>query len=370
MRNCLLICVGAVICCVLLAYPVHGAESAGQWAGSVTSINGILSVMNPAEPMLPMTTLEPRELWRIGDNPDDEEPAIGFVTDVLVDEQGDSYLLDSSFNVISVYAADGTFLRNIGREGEGPGEFQMATDFMFLPDGYIGVVQVMPAKVITLDRLGVPGKRFALCENDHGMSKIERVQSAGGYTMIGMMIPNFSANAVDHTLSFVDAGGRVKQTVLHESERQPGGSLNIGGNHGIEFTRYWSLGRDGHVYVARVKDEYKIEVYDSRGALQRVITREYETLRRSAAELAADKRRSAEMAKRFGGQVKLLVREHERDVKRMYARQDGELWVSSSRGVRDCPTGTVGLFDVFDSDGRYRNRVGIQVVYDRETGDY
>ncbi len=38
-------------------------------------------------------------------------------------------------------------------EDEGPGEFRMAMECVFLPDGTIGVVQVMPLSLLAIWRL-------------------------------------------------------------------------------------------------------------------------------------------------------------------------------------------------------------------------
>lgn len=340
------------------------------WQGRVEIRAGVPHILNPAQPSSAPRSVELRELWRVGDDFGEGQETLGFVTDVLADEAGNSYLLDSSYMVIRVYDPDGNHLRDIGSEGEGPGEFRTALDFLFLPDEKIGVVQIMPAKVVTLDRLGIPGERFDLGGDDHGMSKIERAESAGEHLVVGMMRPDFSANAVEHVLSFRDARGRELQSILKEREVQPGGSLNIGGQHAFEFTGYWTLGADGHVYVAPEKDAYRIEVYDLQGQLERVIEREYESLRRSPEELAADRKRSEKMAARFGGMVQLISREYERDIEDLYAREDGKLWVASSRGARDCPPGEIGLFDVFDREGRLQKQVSLVADYDAKRDDF
>lgn len=55
---------------------------------------------------------------------------IGDPDGVAIADDGTVYLIQRKPNAIKVYAPDGTFLRDISREGEGPGEFRM---------GYIGV---------------------------------------------------------------------------------------------------------------------------------------------------------------------------------------------------------------------------------------
>ncbi len=55
-----------------------------------------------------------------------EDPDLGFsqVSGVDVDRDGNLFVAEGLEREIRVYAPDGTFLRRIGRKGEGPGEFQ------------------------------------------------------------------------------------------------------------------------------------------------------------------------------------------------------------------------------------------------------
>ncbi len=327
-------------------------------------------VMNPAEPAGPVEMMKPQKLWHVGEEGSDEVYPLGFVTDIQVDAAGNCYLLDSSLSLISVYSPTGEFIRTIGGEGEGPAEFQNASQLILLPNGHLGVIQAFPAKVITLSKDGLPGPHFAVCGDDHGMSAIERAQSAGDFVLLGSACGNFSKMGVDYTLASVNAKGDILKTIRGETEISKNGSINIGGRHDCEFVEYWALAEDGHVFVAPEKDEYRIDVYSFQGELERVIHREYETLARSKEDLAADKKRADEMSKRFGGSVVLQTRKLERDIESLYARPDGELWVASSLSLRECPDNAVGLFDVFSKDGKFLRQVGFEVDYDAKYDDF
>ncbi|MEZ4648830.1 MAG: 6-bladed beta-propeller [Candidatus Eisenbacteria bacterium] len=55
----------------------------------------------------------------------DDSVVLGRVSDIATDSSGNVYVLDSGFHSIHVYTNDGTFVRSIGGEGDGPGEFRM-----------------------------------------------------------------------------------------------------------------------------------------------------------------------------------------------------------------------------------------------------
>ena len=44
-------------------------------------------------------------------------------------------------------------------------------------------------------------------------------------------------------------------------------------------------------------------------------------------------------------------------------RDNGELWILSSRGERDIPQNTIAKFDVFDRQGRFIRQVTVQAPY-------
>ena len=195
-------------------------------------------------------------------------------------------------------------------------------------------------------------------------------ESMGAFLVIGMSCGNFESGGVDYSLAFVDSDGEIQQVICQETEIDPTGNINIGGMHDNEFIEYWTLAGDGRVFVAPHKDRYQIEVYNPMGELVQVINRRYKTVKRSKDDLAADKKKQDELTKRFGGMVQLTIRENERDISSMHFRPNGELWVTSSLGLKECPEGTIGLFDVFDADGKFTRQVGLEADYNPKKDDF
>jgi len=122
--------------------------------------------------------------------------------------------------------------------------------------------------------------------------------------------------------------------------------------------------------VAQNNQEYIIEVFNAKGKAERVIKRDYKSVKRSDKDIADDEERNAEMSARFGGELNIDVPQFERDIGSMYPRKDGNLWVENSQGNHDCPEGQLGFFDEYDADGKYLRQVSIAVDYDSERDNY
>jgi hypothetical protein len=116
----------------------------------------------------------------------------------------------------------------------------------------------------------------------------------------------------------------------------------------------WTMGRDGLVYAVTTFGEYAIHVWKPDGALLRVQTRAYEHLPRTPQEIEEQKSRFI-----IRGPVdpKIVVSDYHPDVRSMFPREDGSLWVLTSRGMKSATENTLGTFDVFDGEGRFVRQV-------------
>lgn len=80
-------------------------------------------IHNPAEPLYGEITLELEEDLILGSE-SDENYLFYRVWDIQADAKGNIYVLDSGANRIQKYDKNGRYLRTIGRQGQGPGEFE------------------------------------------------------------------------------------------------------------------------------------------------------------------------------------------------------------------------------------------------------
>ena len=113
MKKLAAVCLSTVL--LLVVAGAGTAMAAGPWKGKEINEDGSTRVQNPAEAIEKPTTIDDDELWRIGG--EDDEEIFGVITDIISDDDGNFYMLDSQLNEIKVYDGDGEYLRTIGSRG-------------------------------------------------------------------------------------------------------------------------------------------------------------------------------------------------------------------------------------------------------------
>ncbi len=302
-------------------------------------------VENPARaPRTQVVRLQ--ELWRIGE--DEEGVVFGAIGAMLVDRDGRVYVTDMQARQISVFSPDGEFLRHLGREGEGPGEFREPRSPVLLPNGNVGIIYEQPPRIICFRASdGAFVEDLHLAENPkHPFQRLSRVACRGETLVV-------------YASAFPESPDGVRVTARLMRFDAMGKFLGECSNLEFEFDfakpvareRYdlmWTVGPDERVYV-NPNPEYGVVVYGPDCKAEREIAREYKRLARSAAEM--DSIRA--FYQRVGniGNAKLEIFEHTRDTTWLSVDDAGRLWVMSSRGVRDIPADSLGFFDVYDARG-------------------
>lgn len=362
----------AIIALIALLAAIPAFPAQAQWAGKEESRDGVVHVMNPATGMESRKTAELNELWRIGGDTDDEDEFFGVISTILTDEEGLVYLLDSQLNTVKIYGPTGEFIREIGREGEGPGEFRGAASMFFTADGHVGVLQVAPGKIVLLTKDGVPAGEHPLPEVE-GQGFIILI---GGQYQAGNLVLHGAQNAFvegqfDQTRYLTALSPEGKETVRYHSEVRTivMADAKLVDKEWDTFDRRWTVGSDGRVYACTSYDDYEIRVWNADGTPDRVIHREYSHRKRTQEEIDVMTQLMGLFANQIPGAT-VDITDVTKDVDAFYVREDGSVWVLTSDGSRDQPEGTVGVFDVFDAKGRFVREVALAGQGDPQLDGY
>lgn len=336
--------------------------TAGGWQGSQETRDGVTTVHNPGTGFKKQKSIALEELWRVGGDSDDEGQLFGVISDIDIDDDGNVYLLDSQLNEVKIFSADGEFIRSIGREGEGPGEFKAASALFFTKDGNIAVVQTLPAKVVLLTPEGDPAGEMQIPKPaDGGFQMVQNAQTGGGNLVMFMSRQSMDAATKKWSrTSFLTSVKDGKQGVEYASRENvidfAAAVLDDAKYSTLE--RRWTVGPNGKVYACPSYEDYTVSVWNADGSPDRVITRDYRHLARTADEKKFWGNLMGFYAKRVPNcQVK--INDQCRDIEKIFVRDDGSIWVMNSRGARDLDDGSLGEFDVYSADGHFVRTVAL-----------
>ncbi len=338
-----------LICCALLAAAPARAQAPRQ--------------DNPAEPADGRTTVTLEPDWTLGGE-NDEEHFFGIVGQVFADDAGDLFLVDNQLSEVQVYGPDGTWLRTLGRRGDGPGEVRNLRTALLMPDGSLGLVQAFPGQVVTVGQDGLPGTTFVPGRADPtagGFMALNTAASRGGtlaFSGSRMMRRDQTAVRTSYLATYAADGTPRGEIVQKEFESDMGATRVSEAQEDFADER-WTLGPGGDVYVAPERDVYRIDVHAPDGTLLRSFGRDYEPVRRTADEKAAVADMLQPWRRRGRDALQFEVLDTEPDIVRLHVRRNGEVWVLTSRGVREGRPGELAVYDVFDPAGRFVRQVGL-----------
>jgi hypothetical protein len=348
-------------------------------AGPATATPPITApvVQNGAQPSQGVRTLELEELWRRGGE-DDEEIFFGLINQIAVDEEQNVYLLDGQLSQVPVFDRDGELVDILSREGDGPGETRRPGDLFLTDDGRIGLAVTFPGRVVFIDRNGEPAGTLSIGSADPasgGFSLVRTARGQGDRCVLGCTSVSTDQAAGRQVrtprVAAYDADGSVAQ-IYHESSYV----IDFSEQTFYEATqievplRRVAVGPDGRVYVAGARDEYRIDVFESDGTPVHTIRRDYPVHRRTEAELEEWRRLFAASMRNVPFDVAIDLCENAAPIDwvfgGLWVRDDGRLWVRTSRSALDQPEGVMLTYDVFDTDGRFAEQVQVRCPGDGE----
>lgn len=346
--------------CVMLAVPLL-ALCALPAPRPVLADDDLPRVIAPADPPGGRVELGFEELWRRGG--EEDELFFGLIVQARVGLDGDLYLLDAQLNQIFVLSPDGEWLRSLGREGEGPGEFRRAGGLMLAGDGTLGVVQRFPGSIVLLTPDGLPaGTVLPGDPTTGGRDMLTDARAVpGGLVLSGAHMSRTDNGRLRRNfIALYSADGTERVEYLGRDD-----AFDFSAPSFREADQYfpgeglWDLGPDGRVYAATERGAYEITVFAPTGDPLRVFGRAYASWPRTGEILDRLESRwqAGRQHQRFGTDQDFAA--HEPDILRLEVRGE-ELWVLPSRGVRDQPAGILQTWDVYDLDGRFDRRVALR----------
>jgi hypothetical protein len=315
-----------------------------------------------------------------------DEYLIGDPSSIAVRDDGVIYVLDRQVPVIRSYGPDGRHLRDIGREGGGPGEYKRPGSLATLADGRLLVRDPGNGR---LSLFGPDGEYLGQLWYPGGFNTSRRLYSDTAGYVHSMVLLNYGTAPWDWEfgLARIDPDAGIRDTVAvptwdYEVSRITGsredGSSSTSNRVPFTAQTHWSFSPLGY-FVGGVSSDYRIDLFRTTAPVLR-IEREWTPVAVMREEADEQRRRATHNmwqqypGWRWNGPP---IPDTKPPFRGMLVSAEGNLWVLVSQQARvsmtveeasdeERRTGWPQIrhteppaFDVFDVDGRFLGHVRV-----------
>jgi len=141
-----------VLTLVLIFLAGCGPKEPGEgYPAEIKTVDGVKVIASPDFPKQGTLRYIMEEELSIGVLEGDEEYMLNQPRNVMVSEDGTIYVLDSGDVCIKVFDENGIYLRTVGQQGQGPGEFELPAYFDLSSDGRVFIMDTRNRRVVIFD---------------------------------------------------------------------------------------------------------------------------------------------------------------------------------------------------------------------------
>jgi len=302
--------------------------------------NGVKIIENPKKPVsiegVPTKLILKEELC-IGEGKN-ETDIFSDISSCTVDDEGNIYILDSKEHHVKVFTQEGKYLRTIGRQGQGPGEFHNPGNIQITPKNELLVEDTQNKRLgfFTLDGKFIKnlslkkrmGLSFILVDSKANFIGREIVQKKIKlYWEIWKYDNQFNEMFLIDSVDFLNP---------MEIKVNP-----------FSFLIFYEIGRDDNIYYGN-PERYRILVFSPEGQLIKRILKEYEPVRITKEDIEEFKKSLQLMGMNMKGRFKFP--------KFFPAYQDVSIDEQGRIFIKTFEKGNKEqeyIFDIFDAEGKY-----------------
>lgn len=329
----------------------------GTWRGTIDTLpSGQIRVANTAGGMWTASAAwQVVEELRLGTQQEDAPDLFGNVASLALDAERRIWVLDDQAMEIRIFDRDGRYIRTVGREGGGPGEFRAPQAIHRAPDGTMWVPDPQNNRLSIFDTSGT------YLEGRNMPGGFGTVRWPGGFDREGyyyLPVRTFDSEG-GVTLARFTSGHAAPDTLQVPADPKERDSFELRRGRmravlNVPFAGHfeWRLAPSGNLW-GMLADDYRLYEFSPGGDTLRTVTRAFTPLPVTDAELEA-KRKELEPFIRAGGKIDWSKIPRTKPATVHFFIDDvGNLWVmpQSARGEAG------RVLDVFDPDGRFLGTV-------------
>ena len=311
-----------------------------EWKGTIEEKDDVIIVQNPKEPIYRNDIFSLEEDLSIGEVEGSEEYMFSSLSSIDIDEDENIYIFDSGQAKIKVFDKKGKFVREIGKRGQGPGEFTFPWGIMISPKQELVVSDLIKRRLIF----------FSLT----GEFQIEVPTWKQG-TLLNMMLDSSGKIVGEVYLQ------RIFALKKFNSDFEPIFTIESFEREKIPLLE--SLSPKFHYCISK-RDEiiwghsgkYIINIHSFDGKLIKKIIKDFELTKIKEEEY------SEQVERKFGGGP--IPPEFEQELPKFYPAfkslsvdEKGRLFVCTFKKISE---GEESYYDVFNSDGKYIAEISLR----------
>jgi len=328
-----------------LAVTICSRLDQAKWKGTIETENGVIVVRNPKEPIFDKSICElEEELVIQGEDTDSEEEMFQDIVSLAVDEEQNIYALDGKAANVKVFDKTGSFLKSIGRRGEGPGEFGRPEN-----------ISISPHQEIVIEDTGRRLIHFFNLEGDYvrqwplnwvfssGPKFTSQGDAFASYALMGKQI-EIVLNKLDSNLDPLLTLAKIPM------ERPPKVHLFL---YRFVLDLKWDITpADEIIWGVMTSPEYELFIHDKDGKLIKRITKEYDPIEITNAEYK--ELIDLWFGDPLGQQWDIIIPKNYPPFHTFLLDDEGRIYV---RRFEKAEKGERHFIEVFDPQGRYLTNV-------------
>ena len=339
----------------LLSYLViNGHGNPQKWAGSIETRDGVKIINNPIKPAFGEVLFDLEEVWVLGKEKD-ENDLFASIYDVQVDAQGNIYVSDIKDRRVKKFSAEGKYLRDIGRMGQGPGEFQGARN-LAVDDSSGDIYLADLLKVHRYDRDGAYQNSIPI----NGFFENFFIDKDGAFW--ARMSYFDEKTGQGRAFDKISRNGELTKRIAKFSASETGslrrgaeGSVIVtaGPNHGYEAELIVSR-VDGQTFLWAVSNAYALNMVDVQGNLS------FKILKQEVPQPFSNQEKDKILSGfRADLRAKIELPKFKPFIKKAFADSEGRIYVQRVRSPLDEKEDY--LCDIFSKEGYYLYRVRLDI---------
>ncbi|MCX6569190.1 MAG: 6-bladed beta-propeller [Candidatus Aminicenantes bacterium] len=315
------------------------------WKGTIATEDGVKVVKNPSEPLYGEFVFDLKEDLRLGGDPNREVSYFPKGAWLTIDAAGNLFVTDIGNRRVQMFDKNGAFVRTIGRQGQGPGEYMFPSGIYFGADGNIWVDGSRQMVVFSKDGLFVRNVSIA--------NSLMRKMLGPGGSFIGTTQPSLAQGDPKLELIKVEPDGKTLRTIAEFRNELSQAKEAIAFHYYSTWINFAPVSADSFAYG--FSGEYRIWYADAEGRTLFVMTKTEKPQAISAGE--KDETRKNGLTLWMGGKSRdegAFFPDHRPYFAQFMADDAGRLYVPRFNSIleKDAPI----RVDVFSREGVYLYR--------------